>query len=90
MSGTLRFGLLPDEGGQYLLVQHMGVARAMDFLMRNRMVEADEALELGLVHEVVPASELDGAVAGAGRRSWRTGRRSRCASSSGRSTTRTR
>ena len=58
MSGTLRFGLLPDEGGQYLLVQHMGVARAMDFLMRNRMVEADEALELGLVHEVVPASEL--------------------------------
>ena len=57
-SATLRFGLLPDEGGQYLLVQHMGVARAMDFLMRNRMVEADEALELGLVHEVVPAGEL--------------------------------
>ena len=25
-SATLRFGLMPDEGGQYLLVQHMGVA----------------------------------------------------------------
>ena len=24
-SATLRFGLLPDEGGQYLLVQQMGV-----------------------------------------------------------------
>ena len=34
-SATLRFGLLPDEGGQYLLVQHMGVAGAMDFLMRK-------------------------------------------------------
>ena len=58
MSGTLRFGLLPDEGGQYLLVQHMGVAKTMDFLMLNRMVEADEALALGLVHEVVPADQL--------------------------------
>jgi 2-(1,2-epoxy-1,2-dihydrophenyl)acetyl-CoA isomerase len=57
-SGTLRFGLLPDEGGQYLLVQHLGVARAMDFLMRNRIVSAAEALELGLVHEVVQGTSL--------------------------------
>jgi 2-(1,2-epoxy-1,2-dihydrophenyl)acetyl-CoA isomerase len=58
-SATLRFGLLPDEGGQYLLVQHMGVARAMDFLMRKKIVAAPEALELGLVHEVVPDADLD-------------------------------
>ncbi len=57
-SGTLRFGLLPDEGGQYLLVQHIGVAKTIDFLMRNRFVNAEEALALGLVHEVVPADEL--------------------------------
>ena len=57
-SGTLRFGLLPDEGGQYLLVQLLGVAKAMDFLMRNRIVSADEALALGLVHEVVPPEQL--------------------------------
>ena len=57
-SATLRFGLLPDEGGQYLLVQHLGVARAMDFLMRKRIATADEALELGLVHEVVEDQEL--------------------------------
>ena len=57
-SGTLRFGLLPDEGGQYLLVQLLGVARTMDFLMRNRIVSGDEALELGLVHEVVPPEQL--------------------------------
>jgi 2-(1,2-epoxy-1,2-dihydrophenyl)acetyl-CoA isomerase len=57
-SATLRFGLLPDEGGQFLLVQLLGVAKAMDFLMRKRIVSAAEALELGLVHEVVPADEL--------------------------------
>lgn len=57
-SATLRFGLLPDEGGQYLLVQLMGVAKTMDFLMRKRIVSAQEALELGLVHEVVPPAEL--------------------------------
>ncbi len=51
-SATLRFGLLPDEGGQFLLVQHLGVAGAMDFLMRKRIVDADTAYELGLLHEV--------------------------------------
>ena len=57
-SATLRFGLLPDEGGHWLLVQHLGVARTMDFLMRKRIVTAEEALELGLVHEVCPPEEL--------------------------------
>jgi 2-(1,2-epoxy-1,2-dihydrophenyl)acetyl-CoA isomerase len=58
-SATLRFGLLPDEGGQYLLVQLLGVAGTMDFLMRKRIVEGPEALALGLVHEVTPPEELD-------------------------------
>jgi 2-(1,2-epoxy-1,2-dihydrophenyl)acetyl-CoA isomerase len=57
-SGTLRFGLMPDEGGQYLLVQLLGVARTMDFLMRNRILSADEALDWGLVHEVVEPDQL--------------------------------
>ncbi len=57
-SGTLRFGYLPDEGGHFLLVQHMGIGRTMDFLMRNRIVSAKEAQELGLVHEVVAPENL--------------------------------
>jgi len=57
-SGTLRFGFMPDEGGQYLLVQHMGVPKTIDFLMRNKIVSAGEALTLGLVHEVVPPEHL--------------------------------
>ncbi|MBF6599733.1 MAG: enoyl-CoA hydratase/isomerase family protein [Dehalococcoidia bacterium] len=57
-SATLRFALMPDEGGQFLLVQLLGVARAMDFLLRNRIVPAEEALALGLIHEVAPPDEL--------------------------------
>jgi len=57
-SGTLRFGLMPDEGGHFLLIQLMGVGRAMDFLMRNRIVSGEEALALGLVHEVVPPEQM--------------------------------
>jgi 2-(1,2-epoxy-1,2-dihydrophenyl)acetyl-CoA isomerase len=57
-SGTLRFGLMPDEGGQYLLVQTIGVAKTMDFLMRNRIVSGEEAHALGLVHECVAADAL--------------------------------
>jgi len=60
-SATLRFGLLPDEGGQYLLVQHLGLAGALDFLMRKRIVTAEQALELGLVTEVVAPEALDAA-----------------------------
>jgi 2-(1,2-epoxy-1,2-dihydrophenyl)acetyl-CoA isomerase len=57
-SATLRFGLLPDEGGHALVVQLIGLAKAIDFFMRSRIVTADEALELGLVNEVVAPDRL--------------------------------
>jgi len=60
-SATLRFGLLPDEGGQYLLVQLLGLSKALDFLMRKKIVSAEEALSLGLVNEVVAPEELEDA-----------------------------
>jgi len=57
-SATLRFGLLPDEGGHYLLIEQMGVAKALDFLMLKRIVSGTEAHELGLVHQVTDANDL--------------------------------
>jgi 2-(1,2-epoxy-1,2-dihydrophenyl)acetyl-CoA isomerase len=57
-SATLRFGLLPDEGGQYLLVRLLGLPGALDFLLRKRIATAEEALALGLVHEVVAPEQL--------------------------------
>lgn len=57
-SATLRFALMPDEGGHFLLVQLLGVAKAMEFMLLTRIVPADEALALGLVHEVVAPDAL--------------------------------
>jgi 2-(1,2-epoxy-1,2-dihydrophenyl)acetyl-CoA isomerase len=57
-SATLRFGLMSDEGGHYLLVQQLGVARAMEFIMRRRIVTAVTALQLGLVNEVHDPEDL--------------------------------
>ena len=57
-SATLRFALMPDEGGHYLLLQHLGLAQTLDFVLRKRIVEAAEAHRLGLVHEVVPDAAL--------------------------------
>ena len=57
-SATLRFGLLPDEGGHFLLVQHLGLAGALDFLMRKRIVDGEEAHRLGLVNEIVDDGDL--------------------------------
>lgn len=52
-SATLRFGFLPDEGGHALLVQYLGAPRALEFLLRKEIVDADKALLLGLVSECV-------------------------------------
>ena len=57
-SATLRFGLLPDEGGHALVVQLIGLAKALDFFLRKRILSADEALELGLVNKVVAPDQL--------------------------------
>jgi 2-(1,2-epoxy-1,2-dihydrophenyl)acetyl-CoA isomerase len=57
-SATLRMGWQPDEGGHWLLVEHLGVKGAMDFLMRKRIVDAEEAARLGLVNEVVDDDDL--------------------------------
>ncbi|MEM1436144.1 MAG: enoyl-CoA hydratase-related protein [Pseudomonadota bacterium] len=51
-SATLRFGLLPDEGGHALLLEHLGLAQTLDFVLRKKIVSAAEAQDLGLVHAV--------------------------------------
>ena len=63
-SATLRFALVPDEGGHALLVRHLGLAQALDFVLRKRIVDANEALRLRLLNEVVePEALLSAAMA---------------------------
>ena len=54
-------GLVPDTGaGTWLLPRLIGVPAALDLLYSGRIIEADEALALGFVREVVePESLLD-------------------------------
>src|SRR5262245_18099388 len=53
----VRVGLVPVVGGTTRLVRTCGYARAKELILTGRMVGADEALALGLVHRVVPAGE---------------------------------
>lgn len=58
--GYLRVGTSPDGGLSWTLPLLIGHERAMRFLLESRFVLADEALSVGLVGEVVAASELPG------------------------------
>lgn len=53
-----RIGLVPDAGGAYFLPRLLGYARAYEWLVTGRALDADEALTWGLVSEVVSAEEL--------------------------------
>ncbi|MBI4259997.1 MAG: enoyl-CoA hydratase/isomerase family protein [Actinobacteria bacterium] len=55
----LRFGILPDLGGNHRLASLVGPARAKELTWTGRLVEADEALRLGLANRVAPADRLD-------------------------------
>ncbi|MFE5741587.1 MULTISPECIES: enoyl-CoA hydratase/isomerase family protein [Streptomyces] len=56
-------GLVPDLTGTHPLVGLVGYARALEICATGRFVHAEEAERVGLANLVVPAGELDGAVA---------------------------
>src|SRR5258708_6564993 len=49
----VRAGVIPGAGGTQRITRLVGLARALDWVLRGRIVTPDVALELGLVHEVV-------------------------------------
>jgi 2-(1,2-epoxy-1,2-dihydrophenyl)acetyl-CoA isomerase len=51
-------GLSGDGGGTWHLPRLIGPRRAAEAYLRNRPIEAAEALEWGLINEIVPAAEL--------------------------------
>jgi 2-(1,2-epoxy-1,2-dihydrophenyl)acetyl-CoA isomerase len=47
-----KIGLIPDAGGSWLLVERLGLARAMALAMTGDKLSADKAKEWGLIWEV--------------------------------------
>ena len=58
-----RIGLIPDVGGCSRLPALVGLGRAKELIMASKVVDGTEAERIGLVNRVVPAAELDAAVA---------------------------
>jgi enoyl-CoA hydratase/carnithine racemase len=56
-------GLVPDLTGTKPLVDLVGLSRAIELCLTARTVSAPEASQLGLAELLVPAADLDGAVA---------------------------
>lgn len=54
----IKMGLMPELGSTRLLAQIVGLGNATDMCLTGRFVEAEEALRIGLVSEVVPGDAL--------------------------------
>lgn len=59
----IKVGLLPGNGGTWLLPRIVGESTAMRLLWTGDVLDAGEARRLGIVEDVLPVGDLDGFVA---------------------------
>jgi enoyl-CoA hydratase/carnithine racemase len=59
MMAFTRIGLVPGTGGTWFLPRIVGVPKALQLLYTGDFVEADEALKMGLLNELVPVDKLE-------------------------------
>ena len=57
-----KVGLVPDLGGLYYLPRVVGMHRAKELILTQRMIKAEEALQMGIVNRVIVAEELEARV----------------------------
>ena len=55
-------GIIPGFGGTQRLSRIVGIAKAKELIYTARIVKADEALNMGLLNQVVEVEELEAAV----------------------------
>jgi len=61
--GFVGIGLVPDSGGTWFVHRLLGFARAFEWMCANTRLSAAEALDWGLVSEVVPTASFESRVA---------------------------
>ena len=54
----LKLGIIPGDGGSWLLPRNIGYARAAEMLFTARTIDAATALDWGLVNRIVPHETL--------------------------------
>lgn len=54
----VKLGLIPGFGGTQRLARLVGKGMAMELILTGRIIDAQEALRIGLVNRVVPQNEL--------------------------------
>ena len=58
----VNLGIIPGDGGAWFLQRLIGYQRAAEITLTGRLVHAEEAVQLGLMMEQVPAEQLMGRV----------------------------
>ena len=59
----IKLGLIPGYGGTQRLPRLIGEARALDMILTGRTVEAEEALRIGLVTQLIEADPIEAGLA---------------------------
>jgi enoyl-CoA hydratase len=54
----VKLGVIPGFGGTQRLLRRIGLARALELCMSGALIDASEALRIGLVNKVLPAEGL--------------------------------
>ncbi len=63
-----RYGIMPDMGATFRLPRIVGESHARELILLGEIIDADEALRIGLANQVVADGDLDAAAAELARR----------------------
>lgn len=58
LQAFVKIGLIPDSGSTWLLPRLVGMTRALDLMATGRKIDAQEALDWGMVNQVMPDADL--------------------------------